>query len=199
LDSDLCEVWSYSGCANEQAAITLAQFIREHAPDTRIVVHRDRDYAAQPETDAYVAKLNAAGVQAFITVGTDIESHFLNYDHLATIGQPLDAAQIAQLVDEATQATQEMSVTRLINSRVKAAQRKRNREGGDEPNYGQIAAAAQADYAANVPRYRFGKTVLGRVIGLLQQAVGHNVQVAQDSAYLRVDSLAVLAADLTEN
>lgn len=158
------------------------------------MVHRDRDYASQPELDTYVERLHAEGVEALITVGTDIESYFLDCEHLATIAPPLAVARIAEPVAEATAATQEASISRLINSRVKAAQRKRNKEGGDEPNYGQLAAAAQVDYLGDPPRYRYGKTVLGRTVALLQQELGHNVQVAQDSVHLRVNSIAALAA-----
>jgi len=193
LGDEKCEVWSYSGCTNIHAALVLAQFIREHAPDTKIVVHRDRDFMTDQEVGEYTGKLSAAGIQALITTGTDIEAHLLNPQHLETIAPPMPAARIAEIINEVTIETREQSIERMTNSLVKAAQAKRNREGGTEPNYGAIAQEAQALYDANPVRYRLGKLVLGRVAARMQQELGRNVRCAQDSTALRLPELVQLA------
>ncbi|MDL1862638.1 chromosome segregation protein SMC [Betaproteobacteria bacterium PRO7] len=193
LGDEKCEVWSYSGCTNIQAALVLAQFIREHAPNTKIVVHRDRDFMTDQEVDEYRRKLAAAGIEAFITTGTDIESHLLDPQHLSTIAQSMPTERIAEIVNEVTAETRELSIERMTNSLIKAAQARRNREGGAEPNYGAIAQEARARYDADPVRYRVGKLVLGRVAARLQHELGRNVRCAQDSAALRVPELVQLA------
>jgi predicted ATPase len=195
LGDDKCEVWSYAGCTNEPYALLLAQFIREHAPDTKIVVHRDRDYLDEPQVVEYKQRLEHAGLHAFVTHGTDIEGNLLCPDHLATVAQPLGRQRLAEIVEQATALAEAASIEKFTNSRVAAAQRLRNKNGGGEINYGQIAATAQADYAANPQRYRHGKTVLGHAIKLIQEELGHNVQVAQESDFLVVDWLNALAAE----
>jgi len=192
LTSNRCEIWSYAGCTNEPAARVLAQFIREHAPATVILIHRDRDYLDQNDVDGYAERMRHLGLHPIVTAGSDIESHFSDVGHLAFVAQPLTEVRIAQLIDTATVDTQAESIERLTNSRVNAALRRRNKEGGGEPNYGQIAAAADADYRANPVRYRFGKKVLGRTVALLQQELGHNIQIAVDSDHLAIPDLRAL-------
>lgn len=193
LGEDKCEVWSYAGCTNQGAALLLSQFIREHAPDTKIIVHRDRDYMDDAQVAKYQKDLEAAGIHALVTVGTDIESHLLNAEHLATVAQPLEANHLSQIIEQATQQGEVVSIEKFTNSLVAVAQRNRNRNGGGEINYGQIAARARENYAADPQRYRHSKTVLGIAVGLIQAELGHNVQVAQESAHLRLDWLNALA------
>ncbi|MES1191261.1 MAG: AAA family ATPase [Steroidobacter sp.] len=195
LNDDECEVWSYSGCTNELAALVLAQFIREHAPNTRVIVHRDRDYLSPEDVQRYTQKLNAAGLHVFVTNGVDIESHFLNAQHLSVLVPDLPQYRIQEIIDVATNETQDKSIERLTNSRIKTAQQRRNKEGGGEPNYGQIAAQARIDYMASPDTYRFGKTVLGRVVALIQGEVAHNIIVAQASPHLGVPTISALTAE----
>lgn len=192
LGEDVCEIWSYAGCSNEPVAKVLAQFIRDHAPNTRVVVHRDRDYEDEATLNAYTQRMQEAHLAVLITAGTDVESHFLAVDHLRTIAPEVEDEQLRDFVEQATTATRDTSIERLVNARVKAAHKQRNKTGGDEPNYGAIAAQATIDYDADPLRYRLGKKVLGRVVALIQQHVGHNIQPSQDSPALAVESLRAL-------
>lgn len=193
LGDDKCEVWSYAGCTNESAALILAQFIREHAPDTQIVIHRDRDYLSDDDANNYIQRMEAAGITAFVTIGTDIESHLLNPDHLATVAHPLTAERLSQIIEQATELARTVSTEKFNNSRVTAAQKQRNKNGGGEINYGQISSTVQAEYAANPVRFRHAKSVLGHAVGIIQQELGRNVQVAQESEFLLVPLLSELA------
>ncbi|MBK9246092.1 MAG: AAA family ATPase [Burkholderiales bacterium] len=193
MGDDKCEVWSYAGCTNAESALLLAQFIREHAPNTIIVVHRDCDYLTEDEVATFSQRLKESGLHALVTQGTDIESHLLRPDHLATVAQPLSVERLTEIVAQATELARATSIEKFTNSQVAAAQRHRNRTGGGEINYGQIAADAQAKYAANPERFRHGKTVLGRVVALIQQELGHNVQVVQESNCLQIPWLCDLA------
>ena len=46
---DEVDIWSYNGCTNIKTAQILAAFIMRHAPATKILIHRDRDYFTDEE------------------------------------------------------------------------------------------------------------------------------------------------------
>ena len=195
LGNDICDVWSYAGCSNVQAAKVLGNFIREHAPGTRVLVHRDRDYMSDEAAERYRADLSAAGLEVFLTSGTDVESHFLNVDHIVTIVPDIDRAEVERIVQEATGESREISVERYINHRVAEARQARNK-GGPEPNVGRIAAETNQAYGENPIRFRYGKRVRGVVASKLQAALGRNVELMQASAPLAAPQLQEIAVQL---
>lgn len=164
------EIWSYATSSKTAAAIALAKFIREKAPETRVVVHRDRDYIGEPEVAAFIADLAAVGATTFVTAGTDIESYYLDLDHLATVFPELSASEIANVVSRATAEARDESIKIMINARVEAANRHR-RVGAlpDPPSPGSIAAQAQIDFDSDPARYRHGKTTLKRTRQILME------------------------------
>ncbi|MGY0619871.1 AAA family ATPase [Lysobacter sp. A378] len=195
LGDDVCDVWSYSGCTNLQSAKVLGNFIREHAPATRVIVHRDRDYMSDDLAVKYQEDLTEAGLESFLTFGTDIESHLLSVDHLSAIAPGVNRDALERMVEEATAASREKSVERCINHWLSDAQRARNK-GGPEPNAGRISADANREYDENPIRYRYGKRVLGVVKSKLQEALGRNVELAQVSPALSVPQLRAIADGL---
>ena len=76
------EIWPYEGCSKLDTAIVLAAFIKKNAPATKVVIHRDKDFLSQAECDEIKAKANAAHIEVFFTIVTDIESHFINSSHI---------------------------------------------------------------------------------------------------------------------
>lgn len=197
LGEDICDIWSYAGCGNIQSATVLGNFIRQHAPGTHVLVHRDRDYMSDDDVQDFADKLQAAGLTSFITDGTDIEGYLINADHLVSIAGELSHEQAEQLIQEATLESREKSVERFINHRHNAAQRARNR-GGEEPNPGRISREAHTDYDNNPVRYRYGKRVLGLVKSKMQQTLGRNVELSQVSSALSVPRLRDLADQLRQ-
>jgi energy-coupling factor transporter ATP-binding protein EcfA2 len=195
LGDAVCDVWSYAGCSNVQSAKVLGNFIREHAPGTRVLVHRDLDYMTDEAAKKYRSELSDAGLDVFLTDGTDIESHFLNVDHIATIAPDIDKTSIEQMLSDATDESREKSVERCINHWLSEAQRARNK-GGPEPNAGRISAEANRAYDENPVRFRYGKRVRGVLVAKLQEAVGRNVELSQTSTSLSVIQLSEIAKEL---
>ena len=72
------EIWSYRSSSRVDSAILLGSFIRQHAPATNVIVHRDRDYMSDEDVAKYEGQISRAGLFPFVTDGTDIESHFLD-------------------------------------------------------------------------------------------------------------------------
>ena len=79
---DEIEIWSYKGCSKKDIALTLAAFIRKHAPLSKIIIHQDRDYLTDEEISQYKRELEGHNVSCFITSGTDVESHFISAEHI---------------------------------------------------------------------------------------------------------------------
>jgi hypothetical protein len=77
------DIWSYRGCTKIDTALVLAAFIREHAPGTKMVLHRDKDYLTPEEADDFINKVEAANIECFLTSGTDVESHFIWPEHIS--------------------------------------------------------------------------------------------------------------------
>lgn len=198
LGTDVCQVWSYSGCTNVQAAKVLGSFIREHAPGTVVLVHRDRDYLSDENAQNYIDQIVAAGMEVFLTAGTDVESHFLNVDHILAIVPDVEREVAERILAEATQETADVSLERCINHWVAEAQRARNR-GEGELNHGRIAAQANAAYAADPLRYRYGKRVRGEVAAKIQAVLGRNINLVQVSDALSVAQLRELSTRIRPN
>lgn len=196
LSSDEVDVWSYKGCTRMDTALALISFIRDHAPGTRVLVHRDRDYMSDDECAKFVESLADVGVDVFLTDGVDAESHFLVPEHLSHVAAGLDIADATAAIEAARVETAERSIETFTNSRVAEAHRQRNRTGGGSPNYGAISSAVRAEYEEKPARYSHGKTVLGVVTAKVQQIVGQNVNLLRPSPHVAHATLASLAAEL---
>ena len=78
-----CLFYSYKTSTNIEAAKLLTDFIRESAPLTHVVIHRDRDFMLQAEILRVTENIESCGAIPFITSGCDVESYFLDPQHLA--------------------------------------------------------------------------------------------------------------------
>jgi predicted ATPase len=174
-------LWSYRGCTKTDAALALAAFIREHASGTRILLHRDRDYRSNEACEEFAQRMRDAGLEAFVTGGVDVESHFLDPQHVHHLLSSVDVGAASAMIEEATTELQEKSIERMINVRVTEAQQARNRNGGEQPNVGRISAEVREEYTASPTRYRRSKDVLRAVAMKLQLLTGVNVNLRRAS------------------
>ena len=99
FDLAKCLIYSYKTSTNIEAAKLLTDFIRDSAPLTQVVIHRDRDFMSQGEVDQVEASIRTCGAIPFVTFGCDIESYFLAADHLSNqIG--VEVAAVRDWLDE---------------------------------------------------------------------------------------------------
>jgi len=183
------DIWPYHGCTKIDTALVLAAFIRTHAPATKIILHRDRDYLTDEELQTIKTRVESANILFFSTNGTDIESYFINSNHINQLYPTIDNAVIQNLIDDATTETREESVKRFINSRNQIASEFFYKNGGDRPNIGQISVDTTNLYDSNPERYRNGKLVLKRLQNKLQQTIGENIKLINNSSVLTNPSL----------
>lgn len=80
---DKCLIYSYKTSTNIEAAKLLTDFIRDSAPLTQVVIHRDRDFMVQVEVDQISESILSCGAIPFITSGCDVEAYFLTPEHLS--------------------------------------------------------------------------------------------------------------------
>lgn len=192
------EVVSYSGCGKADAAIVLGQFLQDKAPNLRLVIHRDGDYLPQDQILKFSTRLKAAGVIPFVTPTNDIEGVFINADHLAELNPPLTAAEVALLIEQATEQVAEGSKKAIINQRTQHALAARQ-DGGGPPNAGQIAVTAFGDYSADPASMRRGDVVIGPLASLIQQASTQNAIVARPTTHLRIPELLAIRDEIWGN
>lgn len=183
FSEDETAIVSYPGCSQVEAAIVLGSFLSEKAPHIRLVVHRDRDYLPQSEIDTFTSRLQAKGIESFVTPGSDIETCFINAPHLALLNAPVSQMRIAQLIKEVTENTRDESIRSIINLRTHHAFKMRSR-GGPNIDHGQIAIDAANEFDARPGLLRRGDIVLGRLKALIQQEKGSNAVVGVPTQHL---------------
>lgn len=176
------DVRPYAGCSKIDAAKVLCNFLLDKAPNVKFVLHRDRDYlddAATLKIEKDLAKIDA---HAFVTALSDVESYFLNANHIAHLNTDLTSARVQELIDEATSATREKSINALINIRTEAAIR--NRNGGPAHNAGELATAAYKDYDSDPTTWRRGKIVFNELKSLLHKELKKQAKLLDVSPHL---------------
>ena len=192
---DDTEIASYTGCTKVDAALVLGAFLKSKAPHVHLVVHRDRDYLSDDGATKFSNRLTTAQILPFLTELSDVESYFLNSEHLNALNPALTRERIEELIQQATEEAMDKSVAAIVNQRTAEAFKVRQ-NGGQQPDHGGIAVAARADYDANPTTMRRGKEVLGHLQALLQAEMGSNPRIFFPSRYLRCQLLANIAATI---
>lgn len=95
------DVRSYEGCTNFNAAKILKQYINEKFPEIAVLMHMDRDYKTDDEISSIEGKFSKIGIKIFFTRGTDIESHYINANHINAIHPEISAELASNLIEEA--------------------------------------------------------------------------------------------------
>lgn len=158
-DLSTVSVWSYGGCTQLNAAKVLAGFLDDIAPGCDLIIHRDRDFLSVDQVAALRDSYTKQGFSLFVTAGTDIESHFLDIDHLRNVYSERSAAEIADVLERATLAAQDDSIRIMTSERFREAEQKWVR-GDRRPQAGDVAAATKVEYLTDPKRFRHGKKTL---------------------------------------
>jgi len=178
-------VLSYHGCTSTHNLRPLLSLIRGSNPAAKIIVHRDRDYLTDEEATDWETEIRALASDPFLTNGVDVESHFLNAEHLAM----LNSAQVTTMTDIIQRATVEcegFSIEKYVNGR-SDIEKKAGTFG--RLNLGQLAASAPTVVSSNASRFLHAKTVMRAVRRIYQQETGMNLRALEPSERIRVPSL----------
>ena len=182
-------VLAYYGCTSPHNLRPLLDLIRASNPKAKIVVHRDRDYLTDEECEEWSKEIRNKDSEPFLTRGVDIESHYLNPDHLSELNS-IPKNEIEELINEATNITIEISVEKYVNGRTDI-EKKAGSFG--KLNVGKLAASAKKNIETNLPRYRHSKTVLKSIRSLFNTKYGRNLRVMEISQHLSVSELQIIS------
>lgn len=186
------DTWSYKGCTNKHVAEVLISFINKQAPSTKIIVHRDRDFMSEQEVVNYRDSLTSTGVDVFITENNDVEHYFINADHINHILPEMATTDIQTLIDKAL----ENKKTKVIEKQIDTIYKRRLKayyKGGDEPKAGPISTECNNNYAADKYKYMHGKIIEKELRKLIQEKIGRQVNLFQDSPFVRPPALVAFA------
>lgn len=159
------EVLSYRGCGNVNGAFGMARIIHEKAPDTRVIVHRDRDYLSIDEIQEMELKAERANCTMFITAGTDLESHFLSSEYIATVGD-ISKQKAEAFIELAAKNVRGKSLDKFSAAII-------NGRGRHEGNWN--ISKLEKEYDRNPVQLRHGKSVLREVKRIFQKKIGENL------------------------
>lgn len=168
------DVWSYRGCTQIGAARILASFIREHAPDTKVIVHRDRDYHTDDEISTFELSLLDDNLIPFTTLGTDVESHYLNAEFIVShfVDYSLSTDRAQELIDEATIQARDDSLEIMTRARAEQEAHRRKTQGkSGPPNFYEITKQCTKDFDREPQKYRHGKKTLKKLKAILQNEI----------------------------
>lgn len=184
FDDDEIVTYSYKTSSNIQSALTLSEFIKEIAPDTKIIIHRDRDFMTDQEVDWTSRLIESCGAIPFITAGSDIEYYFQVSEHLAEL-LSVEVDEINGWKNDIAQNEHNNLVHKYLRKRDEAKAFYRNRE--EEPPDSMVMLGTEMPLPEEK---RIGKYMLRKLRGSMLNRFGRIVDVKTSSAYLRSEELA---------
>ncbi|MDB4921341.1 AAA family ATPase [Mucilaginibacter sp.] len=182
FDMNVTEFVSYESRSNLLAAMQSCKIKLTDKPDlTDIIFHRDSDVYNDDELDKDRVKERLANLNQsdkikhhlFQTRDYDIESYFINSEHIHSIYPEVSIEQIDLLIKEATDETREKSLDKLYTKIDQFKKEAEKRDEGYKFSYSNTIKKLVSLYDENPERYRYGKTVLGVLIGKLQYGRGN--------------------------
>ncbi len=125
------DIRTYEGCTNFNTAKILSQFILEKFPDIKILIHLDRDYKTDEEIEKDCKKFESLDIEIFFTLGTDIESHFINAEHISHHHPDITTDKASELIREVATAN-EAEAIKMIRSKTFGDKHKEKTSLADE-------------------------------------------------------------------
>jgi len=186
---DQTVVLAYYGCTVPHNLRPLIEVIRNSNSGAKIVIHRDRDYLNEDEANDWAKKIREMGAEPFLTTGVDVESHFLNKDHLAVLNN-YSVDEFDNLLNQSTLQVADTSIQKYVNGRCDI-EKKAGTYG--KLDVGKLAVEASREIDANPIRFRHSKTVLKKLRELYRKQTNNNLIIAKKTEYSSVPELVTIA------
>ncbi len=175
------DVRSYKGCTNIGSAEVLFHYLKDKFPNNypNLVVHRDKDYMTEDEVTKEIEKFQKLGIKLFITKGTDIESYFVNKEHIIHC-QNLSEEKVDEILLKAKTEKKEIAINAI----------KRKEYGEKHMNKSShLVNYIDEFYDLNEDVLFHGKEVLKKVKNLIQSETGANAKIENVSERIIDDRL----------
>lgn len=186
------ELFSYKGKDQIKGAIILGRYLKSKRPEVVVVVHRDKDYLDVVEVERLADSFEKNNIEFFVTDGVDVESHYLNVEHIERICKDLSREQIEQLLQEATDEVEEESLGRLIDHTFTSSRPENN-------GYAKKLRTIRQKYIDDKVRYRYGKKVAGVFAAKVQKITKKNFDIYATSEGLKYEQLISIAEKINSD
>jgi energy-coupling factor transporter ATP-binding protein EcfA2 len=181
--------YSYKTSSNIQSALALADFISEIAPETKVIIHRDRDFMTDEEIEWIEELIESCSAIPFITEGSDIEYYFQTSEHLSEL-LDVEVEEIDAWKDEIANNSHNTLVHKFLRKRDELKNLYRNRDK-EPPNSMDLLGPDMP-----LPEEkRLGKFMLRKLRGEMHNKFGTTIDVKTDSLYLWSEKLFNLRED----
>lgn len=191
FDLDDLLIYSYKSSSNFNAAGALAEFVREIAPETNVIIHTDNDFFTEQEVTAVSERVEAFGGFPFVTEGADIESYFINPQHMAALlEEPVEEIE-AWLLELAT-ASHNKLMHKFSRKRDNANFKLYKNNPDDAPD----TIALMGDAVPLEPSKRLGKIMLAEVRKNVKAKFDQDVELRQVTAWLASPRLVEIKEEL---
>jgi energy-coupling factor transporter ATP-binding protein EcfA2 len=204
FDTSTTEYVSYAGRTNLLAAMQSCEVKLSDKPNlTNIIFHRDRDIYDNDEEDkervakklANLNKANKIKYDLFLTENYDLEAYLLNAEHIVAISSKYSLEDVKRFIEEATTETEDKSLDKLYE-KIKIIQKGFIERGeGIKFSHSKSIKEIQTLYKSNPIRYRYGKTVLGKLKDKLQKG-SVKIDIEQKSDKIKIPELIAIAKNI---
>lgn len=170
------DIRSYKGCTNIGSAEVLFNYLKDKYPDSypNLVVHRDKDYMTEEEVIKEIDKFTKLGIELFITEGTDIESYFVNKEHILKC-QDLSEEKVIEIINKAKIEKKETAITAI--KRKEYGEKFKDKES-------HLSRFIEEYYTKNEDKLFHGKEVLRNIKALIQTETKNNAKIENISEHL---------------
>ena len=175
--------YSYKASSNINSVGTLTEFIKEIAPETHVIVHADNDFLTEDEEVRLSRKISGFGATPFITQGSDIESYFINPDHLSALLE-IDLNDVVDWLNELATTNHNELMHKFTRKR-DDAKHKLYRNSNEAPD----TLRLMGNSVPLEPEKRLGKFMLRKARGELHQRFGKTIDIMTPTEFLKSERL----------
>ena len=170
--------YSYKASSNLLSAGALTEFIKEIAPETKIIIHADNDFLTDDEQVKLKDKISYYGALSFITEGSDIESYFVDASHVSKLINE-DYDDVKEWIDEIAKQYHNQ-LTHKFSRKRDDAKFKLYKNGNAPPN----TITLLGDDVPLVEEKRLGKFMLKKIRSGLHERFASTTNLISESDYL---------------
>lgn len=190
FDLDQTVVLPYYGVTTIKQLRPLIKMIKAVNPAAKLVLHRDRDYLADADVDRWQKDVRNLGVEPFVTTGVDVESHFVNLEHLVALNSNVSKGDLSAIYKTSLDATRDDAVAHYVNGKIEVA---RAVGAAAKLNHGQLAVEAAKFVDEDPARWRHGKSLLRKVRAEFQNTFKQTLRIESASDHLANSELRTIA------
>lgn len=178
FDLDEIIFYSYKASSNLLSAGALTEFIKEIAPETKIIIHADNDFLTGDEQTKLKDKISDYGALPFITEGSDIESYFIDASHISKLINE-DRDDVEEWIDEIAKQYHNQ-LTHKFSRKRDDAKIKLYKNGNAPPN----TITLLGDDVPLLEEKRLGKFMLKKIRSGLHERFASTTNLISESDYL---------------